>query len=105
MDKDKKIELLTQELVRLLNEKTEESSGYQQGNLEICDNLIMEMKSQGVSIKTCHQTIDELNSLNVDTNIVRQIMKRVDEVYGRKHSLIHSASLSDSLGTIIKNLE
>ncbi len=50
------------------------------------------------------KTINDLkNGLNVDVSIVKQIMRRVDEVYGRKEANIYSAPLYEEFGKLLKD--
>lgn len=50
------------------------------------------------------KTITDLkNGLNVDVSIVKQIMRRVDEVYGRKENNIYTAPLYEEFSKILKD--
>ena len=50
------------------------------------------------------KTINDLkNGLNVDVSVVRQIMSRVDEVYGRRENNIYTAPLYEEFGKILKD--
>ena len=50
------------------------------------------------------KTINDLkNGLNVDAGIVKQIMRRVDEVYGKREANIYTAPLYEEFGKILKD--
>ena len=50
------------------------------------------------------KTISDLKSgLNVDVSIVKQIMRRVDEVYGRKENNVYTAPLYEEFSKILKD--
>jgi hypothetical protein len=91
MTREEKIELLTKELLEVINTPS-------------ADEYVNE-EIQEIELKSIEKTLGDLKSLNVDTNVVRQIMQRVDEVYGRKHSNIHSKPLYEEFTRIIKSLE
>lgn len=90
MTKEEKIAILTKELLDVINSPDEQGN-----NLSESDNLAAR----------CNKTINELHQLNVDTNIVRQIMRRVDEVYGKADNYKLTKPLYEEFTRIIKELE
>lgn len=90
MTREEQIELLTKQLLTLINTPTTNDT---------------EPEDVAVEIKSVERTVNDLKTLNVDTNVVRLIMNRVDEIYGRKHSNIYATPLYEEFSRIIKTLE
>jgi len=78
MSKQEEIKRLSEQLLKLINApdlptptvSVSESTKPSETNME--NELVSEI-------------VDKLNKLNVDQNVVKQIMRRVDEVYGKAH--------------------
>lgn len=87
MNKEEQIKKLTDELLSLLNTPNTTNTS------EITESEVTEYS----------KTINDLkNGLNVDVNIVRQIMKRVDEVYGKSENYMYTTPLYEEYAKIIK---
>ncbi len=88
MGKEEQIKKLTDELLKLLNtpEVKNDESAYNE-----------------IFIKSAEKTVSDLkNGLDVDVNVVRQIMKRVDEVYGKAENYQYTAPLFEEFNKLLK---
>ena len=81
MTKEEQIQKLTEELLKLLE--------------------VPELDATETKVYT--KTINELkNGLNVEVNVVRQIMRRVDEVYGKADNYQYTTPMYEEFDKIIK---
>jgi len=78
MSKEEEIKKLSEQLLKLLN--TPDISV--EGTTPI---QLVTIPSDTKENDLVTEIVDKLNRLNVDQNVVRQIMRRVDEVYGKAH--------------------
>lgn len=74
MNKEEQIQALSKLLLKLLSEDSEPTKQ---------ENVTVESKAkQEQNLKTINETLADFKTLGVDVEIVRKIMRRVDEVYG-----------------------
>lgn len=85
MNKEEQIKKLTDELLSLINAP---------------DTAHIPKDETDVYTKTIN---DLKNGLNVDVDIVRKIMKRVDEVYGKSENYMYTAPLYEEYSKILKD--
>ena len=81
MTREEQIKKLTEELVKLIETPS---------------------VSETESVKYTKTINDLKNGLNVDVGIVKQIMRRVDEVYGKCENYQYTPPLFDEFDKIIK---
>lgn len=79
MSKEEEIRKLSEQLLKLLNTPDTSVEGTTPTG-SVVVSLEANKENDLVS-----EIVDKLNRLNVDQNVVRQIMRRVDEVYGKAH--------------------
>jgi len=84
MTREDKIAILTEELLKLIEEPNEPSNS----NIPITETA------------SYKKTINDLTKLNVDIDIVRKIMRRVDEVYGKAENYIITKPLYEEYGRL-----
>lgn len=94
MSKQEEIKKLSEQLLKLIN--TPDSPPVMVSEGTPLTDPITTSENDLVS-----EIVDKLNRLNVDQNVVRQIMRRVDEVYGRAHHN-YTTPLHEELHKLIK---
>ena len=82
MTRDEQIRKLTEELIKLM-----ETPDVTENESEMYNKTINDLQ----------------NGLKVDVGVVKQIMQRVDEVYGRKENNIYTAPLYEEFSKILKD--
>jgi hypothetical protein len=73
MSKEEEIKKLSEQLLKLINTPDTPPAVNSSESISLSENDLVS------------EIVDKLNRLNVDQNHVRQIMRRVDEVYGKAH--------------------
>ncbi len=82
MTREEQIKKLSEELLRLIGTPDESPT-----DTDLYNKTIYDLK----------------NGLNVEVDVVRKIMRRVDEVYGKCENYNYTAPLYEEFGKIIKD--
>lgn len=99
MTKEEQIQALSKVLLKLLSEESEtppQSMPYPPGAPEM-------KQLQDQRLKSLDETVQDLKDLGVEPSIVRQIMRRVDEVYGAPKTLYISKPLYEDFDGLTGN--
>jgi hypothetical protein len=103
MTREEKIQKLTEELLSLVNQP--DSPSPEQYNSDLTNNSIKNHATSAEKLSSPEAIVRNLREgLNVDVNVVRQIMKRVDDVYGKADNYIKTKALYESFGDSVDDL-